>query len=487
MLLAFAVTAPISAAIGTLSIYSCYLLFCVYSLHDCFLRSLTLPPPLPVLCMEGMAFQRRERALIAIADFRSFSYHLYMAHCLWDWDGDGKQKAVEKQSVNWLEHTDAVLAQLLGIGDELARFLTLPTSSRSRHRMTRQGRKEAARTMEVAYMLVESMTAQRMTRLVYYSERLKKIGLPSGEISRVRQYERFISDILEQLRMVKLYRTPQALRSFGRIFTVFLPPFYAPVFAQVARETQSLAVGVLFGIITALALTALFESMQILEDPFTAFLALDGVDAREEFEVLHFAQMTATRRLVFPEAPEYPAGRRAALTRWNHPGMKHTVGTPPVQPFHVMGSAGSVRSGVTFEEVDHGTGETEHPPSRIDPEQTEHADVELGTVLPTSEIYSPGRVSAFDEDRAFFGEDEDESRHVLRHRRRTSSFSRATSPSGDRPPSHKPPSTHTPPPPSRDGSVVNLPQPNPQHRRNRTNLSMAGLISQASKMRFPDC
>lgn len=432
-----------------------------------------------------MAFQRRERALIAIGQFRSFSYHLYMAHCLWDWDGDGRVKAAEKQGVNWLEHTDAVLAQLLGIGDELARFLTLPTSSRSRHRMTRKGRKEAARTMEVAYQLVESMTAQRLTRLVYYSERLKKIGLPSGEISRVRQYERFISDILEQLRMVKLYRTPQALRSFGRIFTVFLPPFYAPVFAQVARETQSLAVGILFGVITALALTALFESMQILEDPFTAFLALDGVDAREEFEVLHFAQMTATRRLVFPEAPEYPAGRRAAMTRWNHPGMKHAhpIGTPPVQPFHIMGSHGSVRSGVTFEEVDHGTGGSGQPPSRTDPEQTEHADEELGTVLATNDINAPGRVSAFDDDRAFFGEDEDESRPFLRHRRRASSFSRATSPSGDRPPSRKPSSNHTPPPPSRDGSVAH----SPQHRRNRTSLSMAGLIPQKSKMRLPDC
>jgi hypothetical protein len=157
ILLAFAVTSPISAAIG-------------------------------------MAFQRRERALIAIADFRSFSYHLYLAHSLWDWpEKGGREGAVD---VDWLEHCDAVLAQLLGIGDELARFLSLPTTSRSRHRMTRQGRKEAGRTTEVAYHLLESMTTQRMTRLVLYSERLKKIGLPSGEVSRIRQYERFLSDMV---------------------------------------------------------------------------------------------------------------------------------------------------------------------------------------------------------------------------------------------------------------------------------------------------
>jgi len=180
------------------------------------------------------------------------------------------------------------------------------------------------------------MTAQRLTRLTYYSERLKKIGLPSGEISRIRQYERFLSDVIEQLRMVKLYRTPQALRSFGRVFTILLPPFYAPVNAQVARDTQSLAVGITFGIITALALTALFESMEVLEDPFTAFLALDGIDAREELEVLHFSQMITTRKLAFPDAPEYPSGRRAALTHLSR--KLHDIGAPPVQPHHTAAS-----------------------------------------------------------------------------------------------------------------------------------------------------
>ena len=138
--------------------------------------------------------------------------------------------------------------------------------------MTKKGRGEASRTTEVAYYLLESISTQRMTRLLLYSERLKKIGLPSGEVSRIRQYERFLSDMVEQLRMVKMYRSPQALRSFARIFTLLLPPFYAPTFAQVAMEVDSLSVGIGFGIITALGLTALFESLQVLEDPFTAFL-----------------------------------------------------------------------------------------------------------------------------------------------------------------------------------------------------------------------
>jgi len=283
-----------------------------------------------------MAFTRRERALIAIANVRSFSHHLYMAHCFWDWSENGGRAGAAKNGFDWLEHCDAVLAQLIGIGDELSRFLTLPTPSRTRHRMTHHGRKEAARTMEVAYLLLESMNTQRLGRLILYSERLKKIGLPSGEVSRMRQYERFISDSIEQLKMIKLYRTPQALRSFGRIFTVILPPFYSPTYAQLAIDTNSLGYGVAFGVLTAICLTALFESVQVLEDPFTAFLALDGIDVREEFEVLSFAQLINTRKMAFPDAPPYPAGRRAALT--NAPlasaDKKRLIGLPPVQMHH---------------------------------------------------------------------------------------------------------------------------------------------------------
>ena len=50
----------------------------------------------------------------------------------------------------WLKHTDEVLEHLVGIGDELCRFLTLPTSSRSYHRMLKGGRQKAAGTVEVS-------------------------------------------------------------------------------------------------------------------------------------------------------------------------------------------------------------------------------------------------------------------------------------------------------------------------------------------------
>jgi hypothetical protein len=74
-----------------------------------------------------------------------------------------------------------------------------------------------------------------------------------------------------------------------------------------------LALGIVFGIITALVLTALFETLEELEDPFTAFLVLDGIDVREEFAVLRFTQLVSTRKLAFPYAPAYPLGSPHSL------------------------------------------------------------------------------------------------------------------------------------------------------------------------------
>lgn len=124
-----------------------------------------------------------------------------------------------------------------------------------------------------------------------------------------------MGDAIENLRMIKSYRTPQTLRSFARIFTSLMPPFFAPAFAQLAINSGSLAMGVIFAIITGLCLNALLEGVEILEDPFVAFVTLDGVDVREELQVLHYQQLVNARNEVFPDAKPY-----------EDPGEEVTVG-----------------------------------------------------------------------------------------------------------------------------------------------------------------
>jgi len=220
-----------------------------------------------------------------------FLYRIYLCHSIWDWDSGKGRTSEAMDAEKWLERTDEILEQLVGIGDELCRFLTLPTSSQEYHRMLKSDRKKAAGIVEVAYRLLDSLYTQRIIKLSVQTEKLKSCGVSASEVSRIRQYERFIGEAIEILRTIKMYRTPQALRSFGRVFTLVLPAFYAPAFAQLALDVHSLTMGILFAVLTPLVLTALFESMQVIEDPFVGWVSLDGIDVNEELEILHFHQL----------------------------------------------------------------------------------------------------------------------------------------------------------------------------------------------------
>jgi hypothetical protein len=160
-------------------------------------------------------------------------------------------------------------------------------------------------SMQVAYRLYDSLYTRRFVKLSQLSDKIKLAGLGASEASRIRQYERYMGEAIENLRMYKTYRTPQTLRSFARIFTTLLPPVFTPTFARLAVNVNSIAIGVIFAVITALCLNALFEGVEILEDPFVAFVTLDGIDVREEFQVLHWQQLVRARNAIFPNAMPY--------------------------------------------------------------------------------------------------------------------------------------------------------------------------------------
>lgn len=223
----------------------------------------------PMTTVISMAFRRREQALHEIARIRAAYFQIYIVHQVWDWkEGTGRATS----GVDFLTHTDEVLSEMVALGDELRRFLKLPNFSMTHHRVMRSGRREAAEITEVGYHLLDSVCTKRIPRIAELSEYLKSIGLSSSELSRVRQYELFIVESVEKLRQFKTYRTPQAQRAFGRIFTVLSPPFYAPSFAQLAMDLKSLPAGIIFSLMTPLCLSALLESLQALEDPFVGWV-----------------------------------------------------------------------------------------------------------------------------------------------------------------------------------------------------------------------
>jgi hypothetical protein len=303
----------------------------------------------------AMGYQRREVALKALATYRAAILNLYVAHASWDWTeyskGKGRRGCVEHEEeegekcierdnikevkkngdntdndahdqtkqqspraksasstpkpIDWLDHSDTTLRHLIHLSDSLCQYLTLPTATRARHRVTNKGRSEADIILSTGQQIFTSSTVGRTVAMSGLTEALKYRGLPGNEAARMRQWEHTATLAMEELRIVKEYRTLQGLRVFGRLFSLFLPPFYATSYVQVAIDTGSLSLGIALGVMTSIALTGLFECVRQLEDPFVSHVTLDGIDVREELVVLAYKELMVARAMVFPMAGDF--------------------------------------------------------------------------------------------------------------------------------------------------------------------------------------
>jgi hypothetical protein len=159
----------------------------------------------PISATISMAFNRRERSLTDMASLRATCVALYTGHADWGWNWKIEEFS-RPPVVNSLDHSDQVMRTLLNICTYLARYLTLPNSSKARHKTTFVGMKEAEQTLDVAAALM-SQIMDEMGNLSHLCEYLKRNGMPGNEAARMRQWERFIVEGVEKLRVVKKYRT----------------------------------------------------------------------------------------------------------------------------------------------------------------------------------------------------------------------------------------------------------------------------------------
>ena len=253
----------------------------------------------PLASSVSMAFARREQALSCIAVLRATLLQMYLAHAVWDW-GKGTEDSPSGKCSTSLDagsHSATVLHVMDCLQKDLVRFLTMPNGARARHRTTRHGRGEA-QEIEGVSAPIYGQIVSHLSSLSRLCEDLKRVGLPGNEASRIRQWEHGLLSEIEKLRMIKRYRTPQGLRSFGRCFSIFLPPLYAPYYVYLARDLNSLSMGITFSILTSIALTALFETVSALEDPFETRQLLDGIHVEEE--LLSTVVLRAEHEKLFP-------------------------------------------------------------------------------------------------------------------------------------------------------------------------------------------
>jgi len=285
---------------------------------------LTFAVVTPITSAIGMAFQRREKALQTVAALRATAIELYGAHASWGYDIPNSSSS-SSDKIDRRKHSDEVLQLLLTFFCQLTRYLTMPNFSRARHKVSPLGEQEVAEVLSVCTGLEQEMMAD-MGKLSGFCEKLKSEGLLPQEAIRIRQWERIILTEMEHARMIKCYRTPQGLRSFGRLFSVFLPPFYSPYSVQIGRDMNSLGYAIAFACCTSIALTALFELVSQMEDPFVIPVRLDGIHMDSELLSNFLPRALRTRKEIFPRAPSFVLDS-ATLEFMDSIRIHHVLGT----------------------------------------------------------------------------------------------------------------------------------------------------------------
>jgi len=168
------------------------------------------------------------------------------------------------------------------------KFLSMPTVGHGRHQVFPNYRKETKRVHALQNELVKNLN-RMYARIGRHTEILKSAGFPSGEASRIHQYHWFHQQRIEELRVSKTYRTPQSIRSFGRVYIFVLPYMLWPYFGWVAslQETsdsfeRTYVYAALLAAFTFAVLHGLINSQTILEDCFVGG-GFDSIKLELEF------------------------------------------------------------------------------------------------------------------------------------------------------------------------------------------------------------
>jgi hypothetical protein len=191
----------------------------------------------PIVFSIGQAFQRREAALLALADFKTSLAALLLAHRDWPSSESARHEARAREILTTLHHN-------------VHELLRRPSPA------------------------LLSQTYAAFSEISRSNERLRREGEVSPtEISRANQYLKVSMFNLEKMRNISIYRTPRALRSFTQIFLSGFPIIFGPYFAFLS-DTWYSGVGYGVAILYTVVLVGLDNIQEGLENPYDGI----GVD-----------------------------------------------------------------------------------------------------------------------------------------------------------------------------------------------------------------
>jgi predicted membrane chloride channel (bestrophin family) len=187
----------------------------------------------PVVFSIDSAYKRRERTLILLSDFKAHVQALYLASGQWLKEED---KAFQRQ----------LKSDLITIYKSLKAFCVKDKKSKQ---------EQAEKLFQQISKLSESI------------QQVRNKELNPGEISRMNQYVSKILVDVENIKMIRTYRTPLTLRAYSKVFIYSFPVIYGPYFEHTA-ETYAHGLEYMMPIMFSFILISLDNIQEHLENPF---------------------------------------------------------------------------------------------------------------------------------------------------------------------------------------------------------------------------
>jgi hypothetical protein len=199
------------------------------------------------------AFKRREDALKNLAWIKGNAFAIRLAYSHWVAERPSKRELAEQVEVT--------LGELF---QHMQAYLT-------------------------ARVLDPDLLAPVMTDLAQLSragEGMRKEGVPAPEISRVNEYLRVICVQFQELKNVRVYRTPIGMRGYSKFFILLFPIIFGPTFNYLSNEAGGIWHGIFLAIVYSVILTGLDNVQDGLENPFDG-KGEDDIQFYEPSFVLH--------------------------------------------------------------------------------------------------------------------------------------------------------------------------------------------------------
>lgn len=199
------------------------------------------------------AFKRRDDALKSLAWIKGNAFAIRMAYSHWVADRPSRRQLaahVEETLTNFFDHIKAYLT---------------------------------SRTLDPDLLAPVMSDLAALSRA---GEVMRREGVPPPEVSRVNEYIRVICVQFQELKNVRIYRTPIAIRGYSKFFILIFPIIFGPSFNYLSNEAGAIWHGIMLAVVYSVILTGLDNVQEALENPFDG----DGKDDIQFYEpsyVLH--------------------------------------------------------------------------------------------------------------------------------------------------------------------------------------------------------